>query len=228
MSRFLLVEDDELVGTMVAMNLRSATDEVTWVKNGREALDVALGSAFDLLLLDISLPGMDGIEILRTVRQRGLGTPVLMLTARSDTRSKVAALGLGADDYLAKPFDVAEMVARVRALVRRARADRTLPSDRVLRFGPYAVNLETRVATTNEGEVVLNEKEAAILEKLVRRSPLPVSRTEFLEEVWGMDAFPTERTVDNFLLRLRKLFEPDPANPSHILTVRGTGYRFQP
>jgi two-component system, OmpR family, alkaline phosphatase synthesis response regulator PhoP len=226
-SRFLLVEDDELVGTMVAMNLRSRTDEVAWIRNGSEALEVALESTFDLILLDISLPGIDGVEILRSLRQRGLGTPILMLTARSDTKSKVAALGLGADDYLAKPFDVAEMIARVRALLRRARADRALPADRVLQFGTYVVNLETREASTNEGNVVLNEKEAAILEKLMKRSPLPVSRTEILEEVWGMDSFPTERTVDNFLLHLRKLFEPDPASPRHILTVRGTGYRFQ-
>jgi len=228
MSRFLLVEDDELVGTMVSMNLQSTTDEVVWVKNGPDAVRTAQMRPFDLVLLDISLPGLDGIGVLQALRSRGVGTPVLMLTARFDVSSKVKAFDLGADDYLTKPFDVAELVARVHALLRRSRAERVVPSDKLLRFGSTTVNLATRQAHTNEGDLELNEKEAAILAILARSAPLPVSRADILEEVWGMGATPTERTVDNFLLRLRKLFEPDPAEPRHILTVRGTGYRFQP
>lgn len=228
MSRFLLVEDDELVGTMVLMNLQTDRDQVVWAKTGTDALREATASRFDLVLLDITLPGMEGTEVLKRMRAAGVHTPVLMLTARFDTNTKVKAFSLGADDYLSKPFDVLEMVARVGALLRRSRAERLIPTDRMVRVGPVEVNLETRTVHTPSGEAQLGEKESAILDILVRASPLPVTRADILDEVWGMDAYPTERTVDNYLLTLRKLIEPDPANPVHILTVRGTGYRFQP
>ncbi len=228
MSRFLLAEDDSLVGTMVRMNLESEGHRVHWCKDGPSALQEATTSHFDLLLLDVGLPGMDGFQLLKALREQGVGSPVLMLTALSDVPSKVRALELGADDYLPKPFDVAEMIARVNALVRRARAERVLPADRLVSIGAYALNLETRQASSNEGPVILTEKEGAIVELLARAGGRVVSRADILEEVWGMDASPSERTVDNFLLRLRRLFEPDPRNPRHILTVRGAGYRFEP
>jgi DNA-binding response OmpR family regulator len=151
-----------------------------------------------------------------------------MLTARSDVPTKVRTLGSGADDYLAKPFDVAELLARVAAILRRSQAERELPSDQLLRFDRYEVNLRTREATTNLGRVTLSEKEAAFLALLAKAQGEVLTRNDILDEVWGMDAMPTERTVDNLVLRVRKLFEPDAENPVHILTVRGTGYRFRP
>lgn len=226
MARLLLVEDDELVGTMIRMNLEAEANEVVWLRDGAEALTPATREPFDLILLDIGLPGMEGMELLEELRGRGVGTPVLMITALSDVPTKVRALELGADDYLSKPFDVAEMVARVRALVRRSQAERELPADRVIRFGSYELNLETREAITNEGPMVLPEKETTILGLLARAGGQTLSRPDIIEEVWGMDAFPTERTVDNYLVRLRRLFEPEPDRPRHILTVRGAGYRF--
>ncbi len=228
MSRILLIEDDELVGTMVRMNLENQQHEVRWCRDGDEGLQASLEVPYDLVLLDISLPGKDGYAVLEGMRQRGIGTPVLMLTARSDVGSKVRALDAGADDYLAKPFDIAEMVARVRALVRRSTAERQLPASRVISFDRYRIDLDSREAETNDGRVVLGEKEAEIMALLVRADGAVLSRADILEEVWGLDAFPVERTVDNYLVRLRKLFEPDPRHPRHILTVRGAGFRFLP
>jgi DNA-binding response OmpR family regulator len=224
----LLVEDEELVGTMVRMNLEGIGYKVDWVKNGRQALETAQRQHFDLILLDISLPEKDGFEILVTLRKQGYNTPIMMLTARSDTSYKVNALDSGADDYLPKPFDVAEMIARVNALVRRSQADRQIPSDQRIQIGKYEVNLETREANSNEGEMILSEKEAAILGLLVRARGTVLTRSDILDEVWGMDAMPTERTVDNFIVRLRKLFEIEPDDPKHLITVRGSGYRFIP
>ncbi len=227
-SRILLIEDEDLVGTMVRMNLEGAGYEVVWVRDGEQAAERAMAEPFDLLLLDIALPGRDGLSILEQLRSRGVGTPVMMLTAKSDVSTKVAALEMGADDYLPKPFDVAEMIARVNALVRRSQAEREVPADNVVHIGERAINLETRLAQTNEGELQLSEKEAQLVRMLVRSRGRVLSRSDILEEVWGMDVSPTERTVDNFILRLRKLFEPEPDRPRHILTVRGEGYRFAP
>lgn len=227
-AKVLLVEDEELVGTMVQMNLQSAGYQVTWARDGLQAIAAVERQAFDLLLLDISLPGQDGLEVLSDVRRREIMTPVMMLTARSEVATKVEALKGGADDYLPKPFDVSEMLARVEALVRRSQADRLPPVDALISFGDYSLNIETREAVTNDGQIVLGEKEAAILDLLVRARGRTLTRSDILEQVWGMSVSPTERTVDNFILKLRKLFEPDVNNPRHIITVRGLGYRFEP
>jgi len=228
-SKVLLVEDEELVGTMVRMNLEGDGFQVSWTRDGEEGLAAGLREQFDLILLDISLPGRDGLEVLDALRRAGVTTPVLMLTARTETRVKVEALDQGADDYLAKPFDVSELLARVRALVRRSQAERELPSDRMIRIGEtFEINLDTREARTNEGMIVLSEKEAALMRMLVRFQGQPIPRADMIEEVWGMDKFPTGRTVDNFILRLRRWFEAEPERPRHILTVRGVGYRFVP
>jgi DNA-binding response OmpR family regulator len=227
-AKILSVEDEELVGAMVRLNLEAEGYKVVWSRRGSEALEITQHERFDLILLDIGLPGVDGVQVLREIRRRGIGTPILMLTARSDVPTKVRTLGSGADDYLAKPFDVAELLARVAAILRRSQAERELPSDQLLRFDRYEVNLRTREATTNLGRVTLSEKEAAFLALLAKAQGEVLTRNDILDEVWGMDAMPTERTVDNLVLRVRKLFEPDAENPVHILTVRGTGYRFRP
>jgi DNA-binding response OmpR family regulator len=224
----LLIEDEELVGTMVRMNLENSGFAVEWCKDGNQAVEKVGSAPFDVILLDIALPGLDGMEILAEVRRRGIGTPVMMLTARGDVQSKVQALELGADDYLPKPFDVAELLARVKALVRRSQSDREIPSENIVEFGKYQINLETRQAVTNDGEIVLSEKENAIMGLLVRARGQVLSRSDILEEVWGMDATPTERSVDNFIVQLRKLFEPQIEKPRHFITVRGIGYRFVP
>lgn len=227
-SQILLVEDEDLVGTMVRMNLEGAGHEIVWVRDGTLALERLEHDTFDLILLDIALPGADGLTVLQQIRGRGVGTPIMMLTARSDVPTKVQALEQGADDYVPKPFDVAEMIARVNALVRRSQADRELPADQIVRIGEHKIDLDTRRASSNEGDVQLSEKEVLLLRMLVRSRGRVLTRSDILEDVWGMDVSPTERTVDNFILRLRKLFEPEPERPRHILTVRGEGYRFVP
>jgi DNA-binding response OmpR family regulator len=224
--RILFVEDEELVGTMVRMNLEGEGYDVTWCRDGESGL-ARLDRRFDLVVLDIALPGIDGIEVLTRLRGQGIGTPVLMLTARSDVSIKVKTLDLGADDYLAKPFDVAELLARVKAMVRRSQAEREIPSHDLVRIGPHEINLRTRQAMTNEGPLTLSEREAALIAMLVSAQSRVLSRADILEEAWGMDVSPGERTVDNFILRLRKLFEPDPHNPRHFISIRGAGYRFE-
>lgn len=224
--RILVVEDEPLVADMVRLNLEHAGYEVHHAEDGESALAFHPRESVDLVVLDVMLPGVDGFTVARRWRAAGVATPILMLTARAETPAKVAGLDAGADDYLAKPFAMPELLARVRALIRRNVAPRGVFSSRVVKLGPYEANLDTRDATTNEGRVTLTEKECQLLEFLYGREGEMLSRAEILENVWGMDRFPTARTVDNYVLRLRKLFEADLDDPRFIVTVRGRGYRF--
>jgi DNA-binding response OmpR family regulator len=224
--RILLAEDEELIGRMVELNLRHEGFDVHWVQSGREALLRAREEPFDALVLDVSMPGLTGFQVARELRDAELTVPILMLTARGDTPSKVRGLDSGADDYLVKPFDMAELLARLRALIRRSQGSRHLPSTLVVRFGRYEVNLDSMEAVTNQGRLQLSEKESRLMQLFARHRGETLTRTHILEEVWGMDHFPTERTVDNVIVKLRKYFEPDPENPTYIVSVRGQGYRF--
>lgn len=227
--RVLLVEDDNLIGTMVRLNLEQDGYKVDWHKTGEGALQAIKGQRFDIVLLDIGLPGISGIEVAKHFRKQGVNTPILMLTARDDVDSKVSALDGGADDYLAKPFDMAELLARVRAQIRRSTGTLEVPTDQELMVGQAKLNLERRALQTSDGQWhELSDKEAVLLQFIARNPGRALSRADILEEVWGMDASPTERTVDNFIVRLRRWVEPDPENPRHILTVRGWGYRYEP
>lgn len=224
--RILLAEDEELIGRMVELNLRHEGYEVCWVKSGDEAVSQAQKSAWDLLVLDVMLPGQTGYQVARALRDDNITMPILMLTARDDTTSKVRGLDAGADDYLVKPFDMAELLARIRALIRRSQGSRHLPSTQVVRFGNYEVNLDSHEALTNLGPTKLTDKEVGIVALFFRHRGETLARADILEEVWGMDAFPTERTVDNVIVKLRRYFEPDPETPTYIVSVRGQGYRF--
>ncbi len=227
--RILLVEDDPLIGTMVRLNLEHEGFEVRWYKTGESALEVVEADRFDVILLDIGLPGMNGIDVARRIRKIGVNTPLLMLTARDDIDSKVHALDGGADDYLAKPFDMAELLARVRAHIRRSTGSLEVLTDAELRIGLATVSVERRALMTPDGQWhELSEKEVVLLQFLARNPGRALSRADILEEVWGMDATPTERTVDNFIVRLRRYVETEPDHPRHIVTVRGWGYRFEP
>lgn len=224
--RILLAEDEELIGRMVELNLRHEGYEVSWVKSGDEAVSQGQESAWDLLVLDVMLPGLTGYQVARTLRDANITMPILMLTARDDTTSKVRGLDAGADDYLVKPFEMAELLARIRALIRRSQGSRHLPSTQVIRFGRYEVNLDSHEAVTNQGPTKLTDKEVGILAMFFRHRGETLARADILEEVWGMDAFPTERTVDNVIVKLRRYFEPDQETPTFIVSVRGQGYRF--
>jgi len=224
--RIAIVEDERLVRELVAVNLRHAGYEILTAENFDQGRELLAGRQFDLAILDVMLPGGDGFALTRFARDQGINVPIMMLTARSDTTSKVRGLDSGADDYLPKPFDVNELLARVRALLRRA-SGRPATAPPRLTFANYWVRFDTGQAFTNEGEVSLSDKELRLMEVFSANENRALTRTDLLEEVWGMDQFPTDRTVDNFILRLRRLFEPDPENPVHIVTLRGRGYLFR-
>jgi len=226
--KIAVVEDDELISGMVELNLVKRGCSVIRYNKGEDFLKDMRRSSFDLLLLDIMLPGISGMELLRRMRSGNLNIPVLMLTAKTDIQSKIDGLNMGADDYIQKPFSMEELVARVGALVRRSRAERMIPSSRISIINGFKVNLDSRECESNYGTIVLSGKETMLLEFLITNAGKPQKRADILEEVWGMDVSPTPRTVDNFILKFRKLFESNPVNPVHFVSVRGKGYKFQP
>jgi len=198
--------------------------------DGELALTWLAQNGCALIILDVMLPGADGLSVCRALRARGDTTPVLFLTARGDPADRVRGLEAGGDDYLAKPFHLQEFLLRVRAILRRwdwYRSASATSATAVLRFGGNEVDFRAFRARAWNGEAQeLTEKEAMILKVLAEHAGQIVSREDLLERVWGYDVFPSTRTVDNFILRLRKRFERDQANPRHFLTVWGVGYRF--
>ena len=225
--RVLLIEDEPLVADMVSLNLRHAGFTVVHFAAGEHALGVRDGE-YAVLVLDLMLPGVDGLFVAKHLRSRGVKAPILMLTARGDVASRVLGLESGADDYLPKPFAMPELVARVRALVRRG-----LPAMSTglgeLRVGAWVITPNTREGKKEDGTVAsFTETEVALLSLLLANSGQVLARADILEMAWGMDKSPTERTVDNYVMRLRKILEEEPENPRHFLTLRGVGYRFEP
>ena len=229
-ARVLVVEDDPHLAAGVMENLRAEGYEVSAAADGEQALKWLAGASCALIVLDVMLPGIDGFAVCRTLRAQGNATPVLFLTARGDPADRVRGLESGGDDYLAKPFHLQEFLLRVRAILRRwdwYRSVSATAATAVLAFGGNEVDFRAFRARTWNGESQeLTEKEAMILKVLAEHGGQIVSREDLLEKVWGYDVFPSTRTVDNFILRLRKRFEQDPANPKHFLTVWGVGYRF--
>lgn len=245
MSRVLLVEDEEHLAVGLRFNLENAGYQVQLARTGREALLEIERAAFDLVILDVMLPGgIDGTEVARAIRRGGNFLPIIMLTARDTMDDRIKGLDSGADDYVVKPFDLDELLARVRghlrrqvwdrrrgeaaeALPERADAEHAAQSGDVLTFGPCRIDFHTWKAVAHDGEEVqLGGKEVAIMRLFAQEEGKVIPRGMFLEKVWNEPASLETRTVDNFIMRLRKLFEPDPKNPRHILSVRGVGYRF--
>jgi two-component system, OmpR family, alkaline phosphatase synthesis response regulator PhoP len=230
MSVILVVEDDPHLALGIVENLRVEGYEAHTVGDGRAALAWLQEKHCDLVLLDVMLPHVDGYTVCKTLRERGDNTPVLFLTARGDPQDRIHGLEAGGDDYLAKPFHLQEFLLRVRAILRRRewyQSASASPAGATLRFGGNEVDFRAFRARSWNGSVQeLTEKEAMILKVLAERPGAIVSREDLLERVWGYDVFPSTRTVDNFILKLRKRFERDPAQPQHFLTVWGVGYRF--
>jgi two-component system alkaline phosphatase synthesis response regulator PhoP len=226
--RILVVEDDPYLAAGLVENLRAEGYTVDQAGDGRAALEQLGTQVYGLVLLDVMLPQIDGFTVCRTLRERGDNTPVLFLTARGDPADRVRGLEAGGDDYLPKPFHLKELLLRVRAILRRWDWYQSAAAETaVLRFGENEVDFRAfRGRAWNGLTQELTEKEAMILKVLAERPGEIVSREDLLERVWGYDVFPSTRTVDNFILRLRRRFERDPANPRHFLTVWGVGYRF--
>ena len=228
-ARILVVEDERSLALGLAENLAAEGHQVELAGDGEAALSNLAAATFDLVLLDVMLPGMDGFEVCRAMRARSQATPVLFLTARGAADDRIRGLEAGGDDYLAKPFHLKELLLRVAAILRRGHwYGATAEGERVLHFGENEVDFASYRGRSFDGaEQELTQKEAMILRALAERSGEVVSREEILEKVWGYELYPSTRTIDNFILRLRKRFERDPESPVHFHTVRGVGYRFE-
>lgn len=226
--RVLVVEDEADLAAGIRENLVAEGCDVETCGDGLEALKILRQEGFELVVLDVLLPGMDGFSVCRALREEGREVPVLFLTARGDPEDRIRGLEEGGDDYLAKPFQLRELLLRVSAILRRGRRyARDVENTESLRFSGNEVDFRTYRYRSWEGrEEVLGHKEAMILKLLSDRPGEVVSRDNIIDWAWGYDAFPTRRTVDNFILRLRRRFERDPHDPRHFLTVHGIGYRF--
>lgn len=226
MQRILLVEDEAHIRDAVKLNLELDGYEVVATGNGRKALELFAGQHFDLLLLDVMLPEVDGFDITEKVRLSNVEVPILLLTAKDMSQDRVMGLKKGADDYLTKPFNLEELLLRVGKLLKRSQRQKG-ESFSMFEFGGNKVNFETFEAVTFRGEeITLTKKETMLLKLLVERKDEVVSRNQILQAVWGYDVFPSTRTIDNFILSFRKYFEQDAKTPRFFHSIRGVGYKF--
>jgi two-component system, OmpR family, alkaline phosphatase synthesis response regulator PhoP len=224
-SRILLVEDEPGLVLTISDLLASDGHEVETATDGRKGLERALSEEFDLVILDVMLPGKNGFDVCRELRQQGRDVAVLMLTAKSQVTDRVVGLKLGADDYLAKPFDPGELLARVEALLRRVKKENRVRVKRY-RFGAVEVDFDAGVVTREGAPVTLAAKEMELLRYLIDNRGKVLPREDILAEVWEYQAGVSSRTIDVHVAWLRQKLEESPAAPKHIHTVRGTGYRF--
>ena len=223
--RILLVEDEESLVLTLRDRLLSEGFGVDVVCDGNEAFDVARRAPYDLILLDVALPGRSGFDVCRDLRARGVHTPILMLTARGQVIDRVVGLKLGADDYLTKPFDTMELLARIEALLRRAKTILGEPSD-AYAFGDVRVDFRSAMVQRGSASIDLSSLEFKLLRYFVERRGALLSRDELLEKVWGYDATPVTRTVDVHVASLRQKLERNPSRPEFFLTIHGLGYKF--
>lgn len=227
MFRILLVEDEENLQEALKMNLELEGYEVVTAATGPEALKCFREQRFNLFILDIMLPEMDGLHVCEQIRLTDMSTPILFLTAKDSTQDKIHGLKKGADDYITKPFHLEEFLLRVRVLLRHSiKGTKEEDSLKTYQFGNNYINFITYKAVGQGVDIDLTKKEAKLLKLLIERSNEVVSREQILQFVWGYDVFPSTRTIDNFILAFRKYFEIDPKNPKHFYSVRGVGYKF--
>ncbi len=225
MKRLLLVEDEPGLVLTLTDRLTAEGYAVTSVGDGNVAVDEALREPYDIVVLDVMLPGRDGFEVCRAVRQQGMRAPILMLTARGQLVDRVVGLKLGADDYLVKPFEMAELLARLEALLRRVPRTAAQATDQ-FRFGDIVIDTRRTEVTRDGALVELSALEFKLLRYFVEHAGATLSRDELLNEVWGYDAMPSTRTVDVHVAWLRQKLEENPRRPQYILTVHGLGYKF--
>jgi len=226
MKRILLIEDDKALRQTLTLAMRGEEFDVVATADGQEGLKVALEGGFDLIVLDMVLPGLGGLEICRQVREKKVGTPIIMISGKKkDEIDKVLGLEFGADDYLTKPFGPRELLARIKAVLRR-REPRAAVELEEITFGDVYVNFRKQVARKGERELSLTAKEFALLKLFVSHEGDVISRTMILDDVWGYERFPTTRTVDTFVHNLRQKIEEEPSRPRHLVTIPWSGYKF--
>jgi DNA-binding response OmpR family regulator len=223
MKKMLIVEDDRAILRGLADNFKSENFEVETASNGIMGLELAGSQSFDVIILDVMLPGINGFDVCKQLRMKGIHTPILMLTGKGEEMDKVLGLEIGADDYVTKPFSVRELIARVRALLRRQTSQVAHIAEATI--GDVRFNFESQEALRGKKPLEMSAKEFEILRYFVEHEGKVITRQQLLEDVWGFKIAPTTRTVDNYILSLRKKIEKDPSNPKHLITVHTTGYK---
>lgn len=223
MERIAVIDDDDSIRLSVVNNLGLEGYEVLTASNGEEGVLLIEEKQPNLIVLDVMMPKKDGLQVCKEIREKGISTPLILLTARSAEVDKVLGLELGADDYLAKPFGMAELVARIKALLRRHQ--KTLEIESV-EFSDVTVDFKAYKAERNHAALELSAREYRLLKYLVSKKGNVVTRDELLDEVWGYNSYPSTRTVDNHIARLRQKIEHNVEDPKHIVTVHGVGYKF--
>ena len=224
MKKILIIEDDPAIRTGLKETFITEGYNVSDADTGTKGFELAGKHDFDLILLDLILPGKDGIEICKELRSDGVKTPIIMVTSRKEEIDKILGLEIGADDYVTKPFSIRELLARVKALIRRSTYE---PGDiEEVAFANLKIDFKKQEMLKGINPVRLSATEYRILHYFIDHEGEVISRDKFLDEVWGYDSYPTTRTVDNYILSLRKKIEDDPANPKHLVTVHKVGYKF--
>jgi len=218
-----VIEDEELIRKSLVMNLELEGFKVLTAVDGEEGVTLVNQQKPDLIIMDVMMPRKDGLQACRELRMAGISTPLMLLTARSTEVDKVLGLDLGADDYLAKPFGMLELIARVKALLRRIQRVTSIDE---IKFSDVVVDFKAYRALKNQEPIELSAREYRLLRYLVSKQGSVVTRDELLDEVWGYNSYPTTRTVDNHIARLRQKIESNIDEPQHILTVHGVGYKF--
>lgn len=228
-TRILLVEDEQSLADTIKLNLELEGYKVQLAGDGKKALKVFKQERFDLVILDVMLPEMDGYTVCEAIRLDNEHIPVLFLTAKHSSSERVMGLKMGADDYLTKPFNLEELLLRIQILLKRAQrgSEKGATSLSSYSFDNFTINFaEMNVVTPDHRTINLTKKENTLLKLLIERKNEVVSREHILETVWGYDIYPSTRTIDNFIVTFRKYFEKDPSSPTHFLSVRGVGYKF--
>ncbi len=223
MSRILVIEDDPAILRGLVDNLKFESHDVVSAADGETGYRLIKEKNPHLIILDLMLPKLSGYEVCRRVRSEGITTPIMMLTARGEEGDKVLGLDLGADDYVTKPFSIRELLARVRAFLRRSSSSRVPPNE--LRFADVSIDFRSYEARKGDRVLDMTRKEFGVLRVLAARAGEVVTRDELLNEVWGFDNYPTTRTIDNHIATIRAKIEDNPAEPCHLLTVHGVGYK---
>ncbi len=224
MKKILIIEDDPAIRTGLKETFTTEGYNVSDAETGTKGFELAGKHDFDLIVLDLILPGKDGIEICKDLRSDGVKTPIIMVTSRKEEIDKILGLEIGADDYVTKPFSIRELLARVKALIRRSTYE---PGEiEEVAFANLKIDFIKQEMLKGENPVRLSATEYRILHYFIDHEGEVISRDKFLDEVWGYDSYPTTRTVDNYILSLRKKIEDDPAKPKHLLTIHKVGYKF--
>jgi two-component system alkaline phosphatase synthesis response regulator PhoP len=223
--KILIIEDEEDLVKGLRLNLKDEGYQVAWASDGEQGLERVFREKPDLILLDIMLPKKDGLEICRELREKKINIPIIMLTAKGEEIDKVVGLEIGADDYITKPFSIRELLARIKAHLRREeRGTRSIPD--IFTLGDVEIDFNHLKVRRKDQEWDLTSLEAEVLKYFISRPGDVVKRDDLLDKIWGYERFPTTRTIDNHILKLRKKIEDDPSHPRHILSVYGEGYRF--